>query len=148
MSKPFQTQYGRFLISDDKHKLDPCFAYDLLCSPTKTSPGLPASRFPIVIKNSLCFGVYDGARQIGFARVITDYSEFASIWDFYVDPDYRKKGIGKELMNALMNNPKIKGVYRWFLMTEDAHGLYEKYGFKRETFNPFFMMYVNPNATD
>ena len=99
-----------------------------------------------MIENSLCFGVYDGATQIGFGRVITDYSEFASIWDVFIDRPYRKKGIGTAFMEMMLNNPKIKGVYRWFLMTEDAHGLYEKFKFRREAFNPYFMMKINPDA--
>ena len=49
-------------------------------------------------------------------------------------------------MEMMLNNPKIKGVYRWFLMTEDAHGLYEKFKFRREAFNPYFMMKINPDA--
>jgi len=145
---PYKQQFGKFLISDEKRRLDPCFVYDLLCTPTTTSPGLPPSRFPIVINNSLCMGVYDGKQQVGFGRIITDYSEFASIWDIYIDERYRRKGLGKALMQAIMENPKIKGVYRWFLMTDNAHGLYEKFDFKRETFNPHLMMHINPNATD
>ena len=99
-----------------------------------------------MIKNSLCFGVYDGQKQIGFARIITDYSEFATLWDVFIDEPYRGKGIGKAFMDMVMNDPKIKGVYRWFLMTESAHGLYEKYGFRREPFNPYFMMRINKEA--
>jgi GNAT superfamily N-acetyltransferase len=144
--KAFETRYGKYLISDCKRRLDPVYVYNLLCTPTATSQGLPASRFPIIVRNSLCMGVYDGDKQIGYARIITDYSEFATIWDVFIDEPYRKKGMGKALMQAIMGNPKIKGVYRWFLMTENAHSLYEKYGFKREMFNPAFMMYVNQNA--
>ncbi|MFN3235287.1 MAG: GNAT family N-acetyltransferase [Gammaproteobacteria bacterium] len=146
--KPYEIRHGRFLMSDDKRKLDMIYAYDLLCTPSKTSTGLPPKRFPIVMRNSLCFGVYDGAKQIGFGRVITDYSEFASVWDIFVDEAYRGKGLGKALMKMIMEDPKIKGVYRWFLMTEDAHKLYEKFGFRRESFNPYFMMRINRDAND
>ena len=144
----FEHQLGKFLFSDAKHRLDLCFIYNLLCTPSANSPGLPPSRFPIVVTNSLCIGVYDGKQQVGFGRIVTDYSEFAGIWDIYIDERYRGRGLGKELMHTIMNNPKIKGVYRWFLMTDDAHGLYEKFNFKRETFNPRIMMYINPNADE
>jgi GNAT superfamily N-acetyltransferase len=145
---PIESQYGQFLLSDDTRRLDLSFVYDLLCTPTDTSPGLPTIRFPTVIKNSLCFGVYLGKKQVAFARVVTDYSEFASVWDVFVDEAHRGKGIGKELMRVLMANPKIKGVYRWFLMTSDAHGLYEKQGFKREAFNPYIMMHINEDSSN
>jgi hypothetical protein len=145
---PFEQCYGKFLLSDDKRKLDLTFCYDLLCTPTKTSTGIPAQRFPTVIENSLCFGIFDETTQIGFGRVVTDYSEFASIWDIFIDKAYRGKGLGKALMDMIMANPKVKGVYRWFLMTEDAHGLYEKYDFKREAFNPYVMMRINASTTD
>jgi N-acetylglutamate synthase-like GNAT family acetyltransferase len=144
----YEDRYGRYLLSDDTRKLDIGYVYDLLCTPSATSMGLPACRLPKVIKNSLNFGVYEGAKQIGYARVISDYSEFASIWDVFIDESHRSKGLGKALMKVIMEDPKIKGIYRWFLMTENAHGLYEKSGFKRELFNPYFMMKINPNAND
>lgn len=146
MMKPYEVRHGKFLLSDDKHRIDPLYVYELLCTPRANSQGVPKRRFPTILSNSHCVGVYHGKQQIGFGRVITDYSEFASIWDVYVDDAYRKKGLGKAIMETIMNTPNLKDIYRWFLMTEDAHALYEKYGFKRETFNPYFMMLVNPDA--
>ena len=143
---PVETVYGRFLISDNKHRLDPVYVYELLCLPKANSNGVPARRFPTIVTHSHCFGVYDGKYQIGFTRVITDYSEFATIWDVFLDEPYRKKGLGHALMTAVMTNPKLKEVYRWFLMTENKHSMYEKFGFKREHFNPYAMMYLNPAA--
>ena len=79
---------------------------------------------------------------MGFARVITDFSEFASIWDVFIDDTHRGKGVGKALMKYVLEHPRLRGVFRWFLMTEDAHGLYQKYGFKTESYNPYVMMKV------
>lgn len=143
---PFDTSYGRFLISDNQHRLDPVYVYELLCTPKQNSAGVPDRRFPVIIRHSLSFGVYDGKYQIGYCRVITDHSEFATIWDVFIDEAYRNKGLGKALIKAVMENPKLKEVYRWFLMTQDKHALYEKFGFKRDHFNPCSMMYLNPNA--
>ena len=144
--KPYEVRYGKFLLSDDKHRIDPLYVYELLCTPRANSQGVPQRRFPTILSNSHCIGAYHGKQQIGFGRVITDYSEFASIWDIYVDDAYRKKGLGKAIMETIMTSPNLRGIYRWFLMTEDAHGLYEKYNFKREAFNPYFMMHVNAEA--
>ena len=135
--------FGEYTFSANKKKLDLEYIYNLLCVPSQYSTGLPLERFPLVIQNSVCFGVYHNGKQVGFARVITDYSEFASIWDVFIDADHRGKGVGKQMMQYLLDHPFLKGIFRWFLMTEDAHGLYQKYGFKTEAYNPYVMMKVN-----
>jgi GNAT superfamily N-acetyltransferase len=135
---------GEYRFYADKKKLDLLYVYNLLCVPSQYSTGLPPERFPFIIKNSLCFCVYYQGKQIGFARIITDYTEFASLWDVFIDESHRKKGLGKNLMKFVLDHPALKGIFRWFLMTEDAHGLYQKYGFKTEAYNPYIMMKVNP----
>lgn len=135
--------FGEYLYSSAKKKLDLDYVYNLLCVPSKYSTGLPVERFPLVIENSVCFGIYYQGKQIGFARVITDFSEFASLWDVFIDEEHRRKGVGKELMRYVLEHPRLKGIFRWFLMTEDAHGLYQKYGFKAEAYNPYVMMRLN-----
>jgi GNAT superfamily N-acetyltransferase len=132
-----------FVFTATKKKLDLQYIYNLLCVPSRYSTGLPAERFALVVENSLCFGVFDGDKQVGFARVISDFTEFASLWDVFIDEPYRGKGLGKTLMKYLQEHPRMKGIFRWFLMTEDAHGLYQKYGFKAEAYNPYVMMKVN-----
>lgn len=133
---------GDYVLSADKKKLDLQYIYNLLCIPSRYSTGLPPERFALVIENSLCFGVYYKGKQVGFSRVITDFTEFASLWDVFIDDDHRKKGIGKSLMKYVLEHTRLKGIFRWFLMTEDAHGLYQKYGFKTEAYNPYVMMKV------
>lgn len=134
---------GEYTLSADKKKIDLQYVYNLLCTPSRYSTGLPAERFPFVIKNSVCFGVFYQGKQIGFSRVITDHTEFASLWDVIIDEEHRRKGLGKELMKYIFAHPELQGIFRWFLMTEDAHGLYQKYGFKTEAYNPYVMMKVN-----
>lgn len=135
--------YQDYELSVDRQKLDLDYVYHLLCTPSRYSTGLPPERFPLVIKNSICFAVRHQGKQIGFSRVITDYSEFASLWDVFIDEPHRGKGIGKALMKYIFDYPYLRGIFRWFLMTEDAHGLYQKFGFRSEVYNPYTMMKVN-----
>lgn len=81
------------------------------------------------IENSLCFGVYLNDKQIGFARIVTDYAVFAYLMDVYILPDHRGNGFSKKLMDFIVNFPELKGCKIWMLKTSDAHGLYEQYGF-------------------
>jgi GNAT superfamily N-acetyltransferase len=134
---------GQYTLSSNKTKLDLQYVYDLLCVPSQYSTGLPPERFPLILQHSVCFGVFHEGKQIGFARVITDYSEFASIWDVFINEEHRRKGVGQALMQYLLEHPKLKGIFRWFLMTEDMHPLYLKFGFKTEAYNPYVMMKVN-----
>lgn len=135
--------FNEYTLSAVKAKIDLQYVYNLLCLPSRYSTGLPPERFPLVVEHSVCFGVFYQDKQVGFARVITDFSEFASLWDVFVNEEHRGKGVGKALMKYVLEHPRLKGIFRWFLMTEDAHGLYQKYGFKAEAYNPYVMMKVN-----
>jgi GNAT superfamily N-acetyltransferase len=139
--------FKEYLLTADKQKLDLNYIYQLLCTPSRYSMGLPPERFPIVVQHSICFGVFREEKQIGFARVITDQSEFASLWDLFIDEPYRRQGIGQALLKFVFQHPNLRGIFRWFLMTEDAHGLYQKFGFKTETYNPYIMMKVNSTVS-
>ena len=81
------------------------------------------------VAHSLCFGLFTGAKQIGFARVVTDAATFAYLADVYVLEDYRGQGLGKWLMETIVSHPDVQGLRRWLLATRDAHGLYAQYGF-------------------
>lgn len=83
----------------------------------------------IAIDNSICFGVYHGERQIGFARVVSDRATFAYIGDVFIINEYRGRGLSKWLMETIVAHPDLQGLRRWVLATRDAHGLYEKTGF-------------------
>ena len=83
------------------------------------------------IEGSLCFGAYEGDEQIGFARVVTDSATFAHLMDVFVLTEYRGRGVGKELMRAVMSHPDLQGLRKFTLHTADAHSLYEQFGFRR-----------------
>jgi GNAT superfamily N-acetyltransferase len=81
------------------------------------------------IENSLCFGLYDGERLVGFARVISDYATFAYLSDVFVLESHRGKGLGTWFMATVLAHPDLQNIRRWMLATADAHGLYRKVGF-------------------
>jgi GNAT superfamily N-acetyltransferase len=93
------------------------------------SEGIPKDLVARAMAGSLCFGLLDGARQIGFARVITDKATYAYLCDVYVLEDYQGRGLGTWMMQELMTHPDLLGLRRFGLVTRDAHGLYEKFGF-------------------
>ncbi len=92
------------------------------------------SRDPITVltslQNSLCFSVFDNDRQIGIARVITDYATFAYICDVIIDEPYRSQRVGKWLITEVMNHPKLLSIDHWRLKTTHAHSFYHQFGFK------------------
>lgn len=135
--------YGEYIFTADKKRIDLEYLYNLLCVPSRYSTGLPPERFPLVVENSLCFSVFHQGKQVGFSRVISDHSEFASLWDVFIDDAHRAKGVGRALLKYIFDHYELRGIFRWFLMTEDAHGLYTKFDFKTEIYNPYIMMKVN-----
>jgi GNAT superfamily N-acetyltransferase len=91
--------------------------------------GIPRDVVERSIENALCFGAYEGGKQVGFARVVTDYAVFAYIGDVFVLGSHRGRGVSKMIMSAIMAHPKLQGLRRWSLVTRDAHGLYRQFGF-------------------
>jgi len=82
------------------------------------------------IGNSLCFGAYTAGRQIAFARVITDRAVFAYLADVFVIPEFRRRGVSKALMRAILSHPDLQTLRTFSLGTRDAHGLYAQFGFE------------------
>jgi len=126
MKKNFKK--GKYLISTDKSKLDIKVIHNFL-SNSYWAKNRTLKTTKITIKNSLCFGVYFNAKQIGYARIITDYSTFAYLADVFIIEEFRGKGLSKWLMEVILNYSELQNLRRWFLATRDAHKLYEKFGF-------------------
>lgn len=118
-----------YLISTDKSKLDIAFIHHFL-SHSYWAEDIPLSIVEQSIANSLCFGVYNNNKQIGFARVITDYTTFAYLADVFIIETERGKGLSKWLMECILKHPHLQGLRSISLMTRDAQGLYEQFGFK------------------
>jgi GNAT superfamily N-acetyltransferase len=128
MPNILDSQRGSLLISTDPSRLDLEAITDML---SRAYWAKDRTREVIVraMQNSLVFGVYDGNRQIGLARVVSDYATFAWLCDVFVHEDYRQRGIGKWLMETILAHPDLQGLRRFLLITRDAHGLYSQYGF-------------------
>ncbi len=118
------------LISTDKAKPDISLIHDFLSNESYWAKDHSMDTVKKSIENSLCFGVYHDNKQVGFARVVTDYAVFTWIMDVFIIREYRGKGLGKKLMAAIMQHESLQHLQRWGLGTEDAHGLYKHYGFK------------------
>lgn len=92
--------------------------------------GIPRDVVARAVEHSLCFGAFDGGRQVGFARVVTDRATFAYVCDVFVLESDRDRGVGKCLMRAIREHPALQSLRRWTLFTRDAHGLYDQFGFR------------------
>jgi GNAT superfamily N-acetyltransferase len=125
-------------ISNDPARIDRALVHAFL-SDSYWAAGIPREIVDRSIENALCFGVYDENRQVGFARVISDFATFAYLADVFVLPSHRGRGLAKWLMEAILGHPKLQGLRRWMLATRDAHGLYRQVGFT-ELANPERLM--------
>ena len=92
--------------------------------------GIPRATLERALARSLCFSGFAEGRQVAFARVVTDEATFANLLDVFVLPDYRGRGYARELLTAVLADPRLQGLRRFTLMTADAHGLYEQFGFR------------------
>jgi GNAT superfamily N-acetyltransferase len=136
---------GACFVTTDPARVDRDLTYEFL-SQSYWSKGIPRHVFERAIANSLCFSLYDGDSQIGFARVITDHATFAYLADVFVLPSHRGRGLAKLLMEAVVAHSDLQGLRRWVLATRDAHGLYARYGFTPLQAPDRFMELWDPNV--
>jgi GNAT superfamily N-acetyltransferase len=138
MSHP--APHGDYEISTDPKRLDVAVVHAYLTQ-SYWSPGIPRAVVQRAIDHSLCFGLYHGAQQVGFARVVTDQATFAYLADVFVLEAHRGKGLSKWLMQVVMAHADLQGLRRFMLATKDAHALYQQFEF-RELANPMVMMEI------
>jgi GNAT superfamily N-acetyltransferase len=143
IQKIFEARKGEFLISTNPERLelDRILGFITRSYWANDRPPKITSR---VIENSLCFGVYEEENQVGFARVISDYSTYAWLCDVFIDENYRGRGLGKWLIASIMSHPELQSVRRWALATRDAHELYERFGFGKIKTPERLMEYIQP----
>jgi N-acetylglutamate synthase-like GNAT family acetyltransferase len=120
---------NNYSISSDKSLLDFSVVHGYL-SRSYWAEDIPEDVVKKAIENSLCFGVYNDEKQIGFARVISDYSTFAYLADVFILEEERGKGLSKWLVECILKHKQLQGLRNFCLLTRDAHMLYEKYGFQ------------------
>jgi GNAT superfamily N-acetyltransferase len=117
------------LFSTDRSRLDIDLIHAFLSGESYWVPGIRREFVERAIEHSICFGVYDGARQVAFARVITDCAGFAWLADVFVAGGRRGGGIGKRLIAFVLEHPDLQRIRRFMLATRDAHDLYANFGF-------------------
>jgi GNAT superfamily N-acetyltransferase len=120
---------GDLVISTDSRRLDVAMVHNFLANRSYWATGRPLEVVRPSLENSLCFGLYEKDRQIGFARVVTDRATVAWLCDVFVLEPYRGRGLSKWLIGHVMGYPALQGLRRVLLGTRDAHGLYERHGF-------------------
>lgn len=144
MSQILEVHRDDFTISTDPARLDHDAIADML-ERSYWARGRPRERLERALANSLVFGIYQGERQIGLARIISDYAVFAYLCDVFIHEDYRAHGLGKWLMQTIHSHPDLQGLRRWTLVTRDAHGLYRQFGWHSLERPENWMEILNPN---
>jgi GNAT superfamily N-acetyltransferase len=132
-------------ISTDRSRLDVGLIHDFLRS-SYWAKEIPRAVIEKSIAHSFCFGAYHDGKQVGFARVVTDFAAIAYLADVFVVPEHRGRGVSKRIMRAILEHPDLQGLRRFLLATRDAHGLYAQFGFKALAHPEDFMTMHNPDV--
>lgn len=135
---------GNIFISTDKSLLNIDLIHNFLRN-SYWAEDIPLETVKKSINNSLCFGVYEGKCQVGFARAVTDFACFAYIADVFIIPEKQGKGLGKRLMKFIMDSPELAGLRRWHLVTLDAQKFYKQFGFRTPESSEHHMEIKNLN---
>ena len=136
---------AEFEISTDRARLDIALIHRVLAT-SYWAEGRRRSVVERSIANSICFGVYHAGRQVAFARVVSDRAVFAYLMDVFVVPEFRGRGISKALMRAVLDHPDLQNLRLFLLGTRDAHGLYERFGFRPLAEPERMMAILNPDS--
>ena len=135
---------GGFLFSTNKNRLDLPYIHAFL-STSYWAEEIPMKIIQDSIQHSLAIGVYEDEKQVGFARVVTDYATFGYLADVFIDEKYRGRKLSKNLMTFIFSMPEFKLLRRFILATRDAHGLYAQFGFKPLKSPDRFMELAQPD---
>ena len=125
----YEVRRGDYLVSDDRNILDIDAIHAFLSQQSYWANGISRERLETAVDHSIPLGLFEGDKQIGFARAITDRATFAYLADVYVDEAYRGRGLSKLLIDAVLGHPEVQHLRRWMLGTRDAHDLYRQFGF-------------------
>ena len=137
--------WNGYLFSTDKSRLDEDYIHHWISENSYWAQGVPRNVITKSIQNSATFGIYENGHQIGFARMITDFATFAYLADVFIDELYRGRGLSKHLMTFIFTIPDFAQLRRIMLGTRDAHGLYQKFGFKPLPVPERFMEIARPD---
>jgi len=129
MERVYELRQGSYAISTDPSRLDLDVIHGYL-SRSYWAEGVPREVVARSLEHSLNFGLYEWERQVGFARVISDRATYAYLADVFVLESHRGRGLGVLLIDAVMGHPELSGLRRFGLVTANAHGLYDRFGFR------------------
>lgn len=121
---------AEYVVSDEPGRLDRARVWRFLAQESYWAGGIPEGTLAKALDHSLCFGLYRAGAQVGFARVVTDRATFAYLCDVFVDAAARGAGLGEWVVSCVLEHPELQGLRRICLVTRDAHGLYERFGFR------------------
>jgi len=127
MPQLLEAQKDDYTISTDPARLD-IDAIAAMLTRAYWAQGRTREMIVRYVQHSLVFGIYHDKKQIGLARIVSDYTTFAWLCDVFIHEDHRGKGLGKWLMETIHSHPDLQGLRRWLLATRDAHSLYEQFG--------------------
>jgi GNAT superfamily N-acetyltransferase len=145
---PYEARTGGVQLSTDRARLDIALIHRFLSQESYWARGVTEDALRTAFSNALCFGLYRGDAQIGFARVVTDVSRIAYLGDVFVVAGERGAGLGKWLVARILEHPDLVRVERWLLGTADAHDLYERFGFVRAPADRYMVRRSSPDFRD
>lgn len=143
--QPLNLDYNGYLVTTDKDKMIPTDIHKWLSEESYWAKYMPWDIFKRSFDNSFCIGVIKDGKQVGYARLITDYATFGYLADVFVYEEHRAKGLSKIMMEELFNIDWVKGLRRIMLATKDAHELYRKVGFHASNYPDRLMEIARPN---
>ena len=145
MESAFERRRGPFTVSTDPARLHLDVVHGYLTR-SYWAEGIPREVVARSMEGALCFGLHEGAAQIGFARVITDRATYAYLADVFVLEPFRGQGLGVWMMECVLAHPDLQGLRRWSLVTRDAHALYGRFGFTALPAPDRYMEKVDPEV--
>jgi GNAT superfamily N-acetyltransferase len=137
---------GEFEISTERSRLQVDRIHSFLADESYWARTRTREQTETAIEHSICFGLYHGDIQVGFARVVSDQATFAYLGDVFVVEEFRGRGLSKWLMEVIISHPDLQRLRRWLLATRDAHGLYEQFDFAQLRFPERWMERTAPDA--
>lgn len=138
---PVEYHKGQFTISSNPARLDESIIFDYLAHESYWWTNLTREKLSRYLQFSLCFGVFEEESQVGFARVVTDYTTFAYFADVFILPSHQGQGLGKWLIECILQYPELQTLRKWTLNTRDAHALYQRFGFQNDPNPENYLVY-------
>jgi GNAT superfamily N-acetyltransferase len=139
---------GDYEIRTGVEPVDLDAVHQFLSNESAWAKGISKDLVRRCVENSLCFSLFHSNKQVGFARVISDFATIAYIGDVFVLDEHRGKGLGDWLVERILAHPALRGMRRWILVTDSAHALYAKHGFRVVAQPGTFMELHNPRVYD